>query len=119
MSGQTNIGNKPTIKIYYNHNVIAQEAFEQLLYGIEEEGIPYAISGIDEDDIFNLSHEASMDSKLGVGLGISSHEIALHYEKLDRLSPLFKIKLKNKDQTLKDLGANAARLVKRMPFKKI
>ena len=119
MSGQTNIGNKPTIKVYYNQNAIDKEAFEPLLHGIEEEGIPYAISGMEEDDIFNLSHEASKDSKLGVGLGINSDKIALHYEKLDRLSPLFKIELQNKNQTLRDLGANATRLVKRIPFKKI
>ncbi len=108
---------KPTIKVYYQENKVSEKEFSFLLYGIEEEGIPYEIHSVNQENIIDISHNASKDSKLGVGLGVNNMEAILHYEKLDKLSPIFRVSLSNNQQALRALGANAARLVKRMPFK--
>ena len=60
--------------------------------------------------------EASLNSRLGVGVGISKEGIVLQHEKLDKAAPLFKIKL-YQTELFRKIGANAARLVKKMPFK--
>lgn len=119
MSSQTSMDTRPTVKVYYQKDMVAEEEFKYLLYGMEEEGIPYEICAVDEENIFILGHNASKDSRLGVGLGVSKGEAILHYEKLDKGSPLFRVNLHNNSGVLRDLGANAARLVKRIPFKKI
>ncbi|MBU5437533.1 glycerol dehydratase reactivase beta/small subunit family protein [Tissierella sp. MSJ-40] len=119
MGVQVNLEIKPTIKVYYEKDSINKDEFKFLLYGIEEEGIPYEVHSMNIDDVTTLSYNASKDSRLGVGLGINKEEIALHYERLDKLSPLFRIKLQSDSHLLRSLGANAARLVKRMSFKKI
>lgn len=119
MNPQIIVDGKPNVKVYYEENVVSEKDFKYLLYGMEEEGIPYEIKAVSRADILTLSHNASKDSRLGVGLGVNSEEIVLHYEKLNLSSPLFRVKLHNNSQVLRDLGANAARLVKRIPFKKI
>ena len=63
-----------------------------------------------------LAHNASLNSRLGVGVGISKEGVVLQHEKLDKAAPLFKIKL-YQTELLRKIGANAARLVKKMPFK--
>lgn len=109
---------KPVINIYYD-STIAESEFISLLHGVEEEGIPYKLIPENQTDVINLSYGACCSSKLGVGLGVSKDEIALHYEKLDKLSPLYKININSRKDIVRALGSNAARLVKRMPFKNI
>ena len=84
---------KPQIKVYYNENIKNIEYIKEILLGIEEEGIP--------------------------GIGIDNNYIVLHYNKLKEESPIFKIKFISEDKQKRSLGANAARLVTRMPFKEI
>jgi hypothetical protein len=115
---QQDINSKPSIKIYHCKQV-NEFSFKALLYGIEEEGIPYELIACENSDAVSLSYEACTSSKLGVGFGISNSEIALHFEKLDKLSPLFKINFKSKISSIRSLGTNGARLVKKMPFKEI
>ncbi|NLY45116.1 MAG: glycerol dehydratase [Tissierella sp.] len=117
MKGPLAVEQKPTIKVYYQENRVSKKEFCFLLYGMEEEGIPYEIHPVNEQNVLDISHSAAKDSKLGVGFGINSMEVVLHYEKLDRLSPIFRVDLQSNQQLLRALGANAARLVKRMPFK--
>jgi hypothetical protein len=114
----TNSGpnNRPTIKVYYDCDHLSVSDFTGVLLGIEEEGIPYDIQEVHESSVIELAHKASLDSRLGVGVGISKEGIVLHYEKLDKAAPLFKIKLYQKE-LFRSIGANAARLVKKMPFK--
>jgi hypothetical protein len=113
---QQGITIKPAINIYYNSQV-NEDDFKLLLHGIEEEGIPYELKSSDFKDILSLSYDACIGSNLGVGLGISNDEIALHFEKLDKSSPLFRMNIKSNKSIIRSLGSNAARLVKRMPFK--
>jgi len=107
---------KPTIKVYYDCDALSVSDFIGVLLGIEEEGIPYEVQEVHESDVLELAYNASLDSRLGVGVGISKQGIVLQYEKLEKAAPLFRIKLYKKE-LFRSIGANAARLVKKMPFK--
>ncbi|WP_432666514.1 glycerol dehydratase reactivase beta/small subunit family protein [Wukongibacter baidiensis] len=112
--------NKPTIKIYYSSNIKDIRYFSNLLWGIEEEGIPYELEMMDGDSDIDLSYKAAQDSRLDVGLGISYEGfVSLHYVKLNKDRPLFKINTKLEGTKLRALGSNTARLVKGMPLKNL
>ncbi len=106
---------KPTIKLYASQN--SDTGYKALLCGMEEEGIPFEIEPADGNSASALAYAASSESRLGVGLGVSKSEIALHYEKLTQGAPLFLIPAEAGAARLRALGANAARLVKKLPFK--
>lgn len=108
----------PSINVFYCDR-LEKGDFSALLEGIEEEGIPFRLKCEKEDDALGLSYEACISSNLGVGLGVSEIEIALHFHKLDKQTPLFTININSGNDAVKTLGSNAARLVKRMPFKEI
>jgi hypothetical protein len=110
--------NKPTIKIYYDSRIGDITFFHELLLGIEEEGIPYEIKGMDGESSMVYSFKAAEESRLDVGLGIG-HDgyVTLHHVKLKRDRPLFRINANIQHTSLRLLGSNAARLVKGVPFK--
>lgn len=118
MSVNSGSANKPSIKVFYDSDRLSQIDFIDVLLGIEEEGIPYDVNAAHCSDVLQLAHDASMESRLGVGVGISKEGVVLQYEKLDKAAPLFKIKLYQVD-LYRSIGANAARLVKKLPFKKL
>ena len=110
--------NKPSIYIYYSPEIKDLSTFNDVLFGIEEEGIPYALKKKKESDSFELSYKAAQDSRLAVGIGIhSSGKITLTFNKLKRRKPLFVTNLNSGESTLRNLGANAGRLVKGIAFK--
>ena len=98
----TVIDNRPSVKVFYDCDHLSEADFVSVLLGIEEEGIPYDVQ--------------AEHSRLGVGVGISKEGVVLQHEKLDKAAPLFKIKL-YQTELFRKIGANAARLVKKMPFK--
>ncbi|WP_194191516.1 glycerol dehydratase reactivase beta/small subunit family protein [Clostridium chrysemydis] len=109
----------PSIMVFLNEKV-EEETILEVLYGIEEEGIPFALKKEIDDDSKKLAHLASNRSKLSVGIGIDSKgNISLTTDKLKEDSPLFINSLKNGESTLRSLGANGARLVKGMPLKNL
>lgn len=109
---------KPEIKVYYNKNSVNKSIVTQVLLGIEEEGLPYSLEEKDNNDGVELAYKAAEVSHLGVGIGIGD-SIVLHYIKLKESTPLFSVPLQDDENTLRAIGANAARLVKRMPFKDV
>ncbi|AIY78649.1 glycerol dehydratase reactivase beta/small subunit family protein [Clostridium cagae] len=109
----------PTICLYHSSNLEDLTKFNEILWGLEEEGIPCNISS-KEDSLSSeeLSHMASQDSKLAVGIGIDkSGKITLTLNKLKKYEPLFTVSLDDEDKVLRALGANAGRLVKGIAFK--
>ncbi|MBN1068150.1 glycerol dehydratase [Clostridium botulinum] len=109
----------PTICLYHSSNLEDLTKFNEILWGLEEEGIPCNISS-KEDSLSSeeLSHMASQDSKLSVGIGIDkSGKITLTLNKLKKYEPLFTVSLNDEDKVLRALGANAGRLVKGIAFK--
>ena len=71
---------------------------------------PYDVQAEHCSSVLELAHNASLNSRLGVGVGISKEGIVLQHEKLDKAAPLFKIKL-YQTELFRKIGANAARLV--------
>lgn len=85
----TGINARPSIKVFYDCDHLSLADFSGVLLGIEEEGIPYDLQAEHCADVLELAHNASLDSRLGVGVGISKEGVVLQYEKLDKAAPLF------------------------------
>lgn len=106
---------KPTVHVMCGPGV-PENSFQQLLYGLEEEGIPCEIWTEAKGDALALAWEGAQASRLGVGVGMDGKSAVLHISKLDPKQPLFRIPVRSAEQT-RILGANAARLVKKLPLK--
>ncbi|SKC91848.1 glycerol dehydratase reactivase beta/small subunit family protein [Maledivibacter halophilus] len=112
------MNNKPSINIYYSNLIKDHSLYTQLLWGIEEEGLPYQCVSKELNNALELAYAAAESSRLSVGIGIdSTGDIILHYQKLDKDKPLFKINIDEGYANLRKLGANSARLIKGIPFK--
>ena len=97
---------KPTVHVRCAEDT-PQEVLRQLQYGMEEEGIPWEAAAGTGDAL----------SRLEVGIGLDRQALVLHYSKLEREQPLFRIPANSGMETVRALGANAARLVKKLPLK--
>ncbi len=108
----------PSIYVYYSNDLKDLSRFDEILWGIEEEGIPFELKAKDCNISEELSHLASMQSKLLVGIGIDSKgKITLTLNKLEKDKPLFTISIDDETSNLRNLGSNAGRLVKGIAFK--
>ncbi|SHF00860.1 glycerol dehydratase reactivase beta/small subunit family protein [Clostridium fallax] len=109
----------PSIQLYYSSKLKDLDKLNEILWGIEEEGIPCEV--FSKEELLSseeLSHMAACKSRLAVGIGIDdSEKITLTFNKLKEEEPLFIASLKDESNTLRDLGANAGRLVKGIAFK--
>lgn len=106
---------KPTIRVLYAPGA-SQSVLRELQYGMEEEGIPWdAEAG--QGDALSLAWEAARDSRLEVGVGLDEQSAVLHFSKLEREQPLFRLSVQRDGEQMRALGANAGRLVKKMPLK--
>ena len=104
---------KPTVHVRCAEDA-PQEVLRQLQYGME--GIPWeAAAGT--GNALSLAWEAARSSRLEVGIGLDRQALVLHYSKLEREQPLFRIPADSGMETVRALGANAARLVKKLPLK--
>jgi hypothetical protein len=108
----------PAILIYAR-NTVRIELYEELLNGIEEEGLPYRIVKKDSDNAFKLASMASEANVLVAGIGIDSENIVLHHEKMSKSEYLFSIKISDNMYKKREMGQCAARLVKKTPFKNL
>lgn len=113
------INSKPVIKVFYYENKVNPTDIQEILWGIEEEGIPFELYSTDIENAVDSGYKASVESSLGVGIGVDEESIVLHFNKLQKQYPLFTIKRNNDSTKIRSLGANAARLVIKMPFKEI
>ena len=106
---------KPTIIIY------TQEADSDLLHevcsGIEEEGLLFEVHE-KSGELDELAHAAAEDSMLGSGIGMSGQRIAMQMRRLPKGHNVFELNAPRFWQC-RNLGANSARAVKKMPFKAI
>lgn len=84
----TVIDNRPSVKVFYDCDHLSEADFVSVLLGIEEEGIPYDVQAEHCSSVLELAHNASLNSRLGVGVGISKEGVVLQHEKLDK-RPLF------------------------------
>jgi hypothetical protein len=110
---------RPTIVIGVNGEATAAQAqLQPLLNGIEEEQIPSSMQDIAVSDIVSRAYQAALSSRLSVGIAYDNHRYVIHYKNLPEHEPLFDVTIDDASK-LRMLGANAARLVKGIPFKKL
>lgn len=104
------------INIFYSSKIDIDSRLSNILWGIEEEEIPFTLQSFEEDDAKKLGYQGARESKLQVGIGIGVDEVTLYHEKLDLDKPLFRYSIDCNTNTLRALGVNGARLIKGNPF---
>ncbi|MBO0410062.1 glycerol dehydratase reactivase beta/small subunit family protein [Enterococcus hulanensis] len=111
---------RPMVLIYISKNA-AVDDIQYILYGLEEEKIPFSIEQRDFTNAIAAAYVASNTSSLNVGIGYVNNEAALHYKNLAPETPYQSIQrvVTCPPAILKNFGGNAARLVKGVPFKSI
>ncbi|MCI6004264.1 MAG: glycerol dehydratase reactivase beta/small subunit family protein [Blautia sp.] len=107
--------NRPAIIIY------VQEPDEDLLRevcaGIEEEGVLFQVQN-HEGDLDTLAYDAANESMLGAGIGMTGARLAMQMQRLPRGKNVFEL-IAPAFWQCRNLGANSARAIKKMPFKSI
>lgn len=104
------------INIFYFSEIEIDERLSNILWGIEEEEIPFILRSCNESDAKILGYNGAKESKLQVGIGIGREGITLYHEKLKLEKPLFKYDIHSNNDILRALGINGARLIKGNPF---
>jgi len=95
---------------------------KEVLYGLEEEEIFFWVGKeiTPSNDIVLAAYRAAIRSVFGVGICCAHNGIVIHHSNLRKQKPLFSI---SKEQCTRKkarlLGANAARLIKGIPFAEI
>lgn len=106
---------RPSIRLRLNDQ-IEQRRIAEILHGMEEEGVPVEVTQHQEKNPLLLAHQASLESRLGVGVGVGLDFVVITTEKLPADRPYLVENLNRAQACDRALGANAARLVKRMPL---
>lgn len=111
------MNSKPTVLVSISRRV-ARSLIEPVLWGIEEEGVPYELLDARNEVAAKLAKEAADGSALNVGIAIGeSGEIVLHHRDLPAGRPLFALAADSLGiDELRRLGTNAGRLVKGLPL---
>lgn len=107
--------NRPTIIIYTMKP--DEDLLREICAGIEEEGVLYEIHSR-EGDLDELAYGAAKESMLGSGIGIHGQRIAMQMNRIPRGKNVFELNAPRFWQC-RNLGANSARAVKKMPFKPV
>ncbi|HJE44801.1 glycerol dehydratase reactivase beta/small subunit family protein [Levilactobacillus namurensis] len=109
---------RPAILIAVTSDTTVPTDLKALLDGIEEEEIPVNMAQISVPTAVERAYQAALASRLSVGIGFDDQQIIVHYKNLPSDQPLFSVSRTDTAQ-FRALGANAARLVKGVPFKKL
>ncbi|AUB52740.1 glycerol dehydratase reactivase beta/small subunit family protein [Enterococcus mundtii] len=110
---------RPSIIIYVDG--IDEEILTSLLYGIEEESIPYKLEAKVFEDAAQAAYEAALASPLQVGIGGSRDTLCIHHKSLKKEKPYQVLEHVSivPSAILRNLGSNAARIVKGIPLKSL
>ena len=107
--------NKPTIILYCFQP--DEYLLREVCAGIEEEGVLYQVL-TREGDLDTLAYEAAKESMLGSGIGITGTRLAMQMHHLEKGRNVFELHAPMFWQC-RNLGANSARAIKKMPFKPV
>ncbi|WP_423188508.1 glycerol dehydratase reactivase beta/small subunit family protein [Alkalibacterium sp. f15] len=109
---------KVCIYVYVSLPAQKSDILNEVLWGIEEEGIPVYVRESKHKTAQVQSYHAALASALGVGVGFGKDNmISLHSSKLEQDKPLLTVGCDEALYNMRNIGANAARLVKGIPFK--
>lgn len=107
------------IVIHFPESLINRDKVLLLAYGIEEEGLPFKLMETTSSSAHENANCAAALSSLDVGIGVGDDwKIVTRHSRFDKDSYLFEVKADQR-MDLKAYGANAARLIKGVPFKSI
>ena len=104
---------RPAIIIYTDHP--DEDLLKEVLSGIEEEGVLYEVH-TRQGDLDTLAFDAAKESMLGSGVGITGKRLAMQMYRLPKGKNVFELDHPHFWQC-RNLGANSARAIKKMPFK--
>ena len=107
--------NKPAVLLYCHEPDV--DYLKEICAGIEEEGVLFQILNR-EDDMDSLAYQAAKDSMLGVGIGIDGRRIAMQMNRVPKGKNIFELHAPA-FWHCRNLGANSARAIKKMPFKPV
>ena len=107
--------NRPEVVIYVNEGDM--DLLKEVCAGIEEEGVLFRVQD-HEGDLDVLAYEAAGESMLGSGIGICGKRLAMQMAHLEKGRNVFELNEPAFWQC-RNLGANSARAVKRLPFKEV
>lgn len=91
--------------------------WQEVLLGIEEEGIPFVIQRQSAGDVVQSAWQAARLSPLLVGIACDKETLVVHYKNLPTSAPLFTLTYHQNSLDRRSTGNNAARLVKGIPFR--
>ncbi|HDL53367.1 MAG TPA: hypothetical protein ENH32_05275 [Proteobacteria bacterium] len=109
---------KPAVYIY-GTGLSDSSMVEKILLGLEEEGVPAEIFEGKQGSPESMAKQAADRSPVSVGVGVDGRKgvAVLHHRDLPEKTPLFIFGPGPLEKTsLRNLGANAARLVKGNPM---
>lgn len=114
-----NASERPAIIIYSADDRLSEDIVKEILLGAEEEGVPAKTVMVEGETAEKLAQNAAIASALEVGIGVNGRNAVLQFRKLPELKPVGEIKETIKTEEYRNLGANAARLAKKMPLRGI
>ncbi|MCZ8625053.1 glycerol dehydratase reactivase beta/small subunit family protein [Escherichia albertii] len=93
------------------------DTWNEVLLGIEEEGIPFHIQQIPSGEVIDSAWQAARQSPLLVGIACDREKLIVHYKNLPTSAPLFTLMYQQDNHARRSIGNNTARLVKGIPFR--
>lgn len=92
-------------------------------YGIEEEGVPWCTRSLGDEPntevtSIDIAYRAASNSRLKIGIGIVNDTHTLHHARLPATDPVLSLPVETNSQA-RTIGANAARLAKRLPLEPV
>ena len=105
---------RPSIFIYTHEADPA--VLKEVCAGIEEEGVFYDTTEMPDECMEKLAYKAARDSMLGSGVGIFGTAVCLKMRGLEKGRNIESYLTPNRAQC-RNIGANSARAIKKLPFK--
>jgi len=86
--------------------------------GAEEEGVPCRLVSETAYDLVTMAYEAARSSRFNIGVAVSPEAVVLHERHMPVEKPVMSLKFTGQaDYFCRVMGANAARMVIRKPFR--
>ena len=105
---------RPSIFIYTHEADPA--VLKEVCAGIEEEGVFYDTAEMPDECMEKLAYKAARDSMLGSGVGIFGTAVCLKIRGLEKGRNIESYLTPSRAQC-RNIGANSARAIKKLPFK--
>lgn len=113
---------RPAIHVSLAHEV-DEQFYKWISIGAEEEGIPCRLVPAgetdEEADVAALAHAAAQNSRLDVGVGVVSGQVAVHERHMPVARPVVSTEVEEDHamRVCRTAGSNAARLVIGVPLR--